>query len=112
MGGDSGELQYWWQVSWADLSPVIHDRINNRPKNYPEKLYINKLELAALVVNFFAASAALENYHMEFVWQPVLECRGDNTSTNCWYTKFLIANKYAGGLTKLLATGHKPWVSI
>ena len=107
MGGGSGELQYWWQVSWVDLDPDIHERINNRNKNDPEKLYINELELAALVVNFFAASAAYDNNHMEFAWQPVFECGGDNTSANCWYTKFSTANKFAGGLTKLLAMGQK-----
>ena len=40
----------------------------NRPKNHPEKLYINELELAALVVNLFAALVALENHHIEFAW--------------------------------------------
>ena len=70
-------------------------------------LYINELELATLVVNFFAASAALKYHRMEFAWQPVLECGGDNTSANCWYTKSSTANKYAGGLTKLLAMGQK-----
>ena len=107
MGGGSGELHYWWQVSWDDLDQEIHDRINNRQKNDPSKLYINKLGLAALVVNFFAASAAYDNNHMEFAWQPVFECGGDNTSANCWYTKFSTANKFAGELTKLLAMGQK-----
>ena len=66
MGGGSGELQYWWQVSWANLDPEIHNIIHNWPKKGPEKLYINKLELAALVVNFFAALVALKNHHMKF----------------------------------------------
>ena len=66
MGGGSGKLQYWWQVSWANLDPEIHNRINNHKKNDPAKLYINELELAALVVTFFAALAALNNNHMEF----------------------------------------------
>ena len=106
MGGGSGKLQYWWQVSWVNLDPEIHNRINNRKKKDPAKLYINKLELAALVVNFFAALAALNNNHIEFAWQPVFECGGDNTSANCWYPKFSTANKFAVGLTKILAMGQ------
>ena len=106
MGGGSGELQYWWQVSWVDLDQEIHNRINNCQKKDTAKLYINELELVALVVNYFAALVALDNNHMEFSWQLVLECGGNNTSANCWYTKFLTANKFAGGLTKLLVMGQ------
>ena len=66
MSGVSGELKYWWLVSWANLDPEIHNRINNCKKNDPAKLYIIELELAALVANFFAALAAYDNNHIEF----------------------------------------------
>ena len=102
MGSGRGELQYWWQVSWVDLDPEIHDRINNRKKKDLAKLYINELELAALVVNFFVALAALNNNHMEFTWQPVLECGGDNT-----FAKVLYPEQIRGRTNKTPRHGPK-----
>ena len=95
MGGGSGELQYWWQVCWKTWNPEIHRRINDLPKNHPDKLWINRLEFAAIIVNIFASSAALENQHMDFNWQPLVHMGGDNTSANFWATKFSNSNKFA-----------------
>ena len=107
MGGGSGELRYWWQVCWQTWNPEIHRRINDLPKDHPDKLWINELEFAAIVVNIFAASAALENQYMVFDWQSLLHMGGDNTSANCWTTKFSNSNKFARRLTKLLAMAQK-----
>ena len=68
MGGGSGELQYWWEVCWKTWNPEIHCRINDLPKDHPNKLWINELEFVAIVVNIFAASAALEYYYVQFDW--------------------------------------------
>ena len=64
MGGGSGQLQYWWQVCWKTWNPEIHRQINDLPLDHPDKLWINKLEFAAIVVNIFAASKALKSGHM------------------------------------------------
>ena len=107
MGGGSGQLQYWWQVCWKTWCPEIHRRINDLPKTHPDKLWINKLEFTAIIVNIFAASTALENGHMQFNWKPLLHMGGDNMSANCWATKFSNSNKFAKKLTKLLAMAQK-----
>ena len=44
---------------------------------------------------------------MVFNWQPLLHMGGDNTSANCWTTKFSNSNKFARRLTKLLAMAQK-----
>ena len=44
---------------------------------------------------------------MTFDWQPLLHMGGDNTSANCWTTKFSNSNKFARRLTKLLAMAQK-----
>ena len=44
---------------------------------------------------------------MVFDWQPLLHMGGDNTSANCWTTKFSNSNKFARRLTKLLAMAQK-----
>lgn len=95
MGGGSGQLQYWWQVCWKTWNPEIHRQINDLPKEHPDKLWINKLEFAAIVVNNFAASTAPKNHHMQFNWQPLLHMGGDNKSENCWATIFFNSNKFA-----------------
>ena len=56
---------------------------------------------------YFVASTALKNHHMQFNWQPLLHMGGDNTSANCWSTKFSNSNKFARRLTKLLAMAQK-----
>lgn len=99
-------LTYWWQLNWMDLHSELINRIHlNREDK--DKLWINELELAAIVVNLFAVSAAIEAGHLNVNWQPMLHCGGDNTSANCWAKKFSNSNKYARGLTKLLAMGQK-----
>lgn len=50
MGGYSADLGFWWQVKWSDLSEVIPQLIEDG------KISINVLELAAVVVNFFATA--------------------------------------------------------
>ena len=107
MGGGSGQLQYWWQVCWKTWCPEIHRRINDLPEKHPDKLWINELEFAAIIVNIFAASTALESGHMQFTWQPLLHMGGDNKSANCWATKFSNSNRFARKLTKLLAMAQK-----
>lgn len=67
MGEGSGELSFWWQVSWDVLDEKIHKHLN-LPKKHKDKLYINELELAAIVINFYATLAALENNHMVLEW--------------------------------------------
>ena len=106
MGGGSGTLTYWWQLSWMDLHPELINRIHLHKKD-KNKLWINELELAAIVVNLFAASAAINAGHLNVNWQPMLHCGGDNTSANTWAKKFSNSNKYARALTKLLAMGQK-----
>ena len=44
---------------------------------------------------------------MVFDWQPLLHMGGDNTSANCWTTKFSNSNKFARRLTKLLVMAQK-----
>ena len=44
---------------------------------------------------------------MQLNWQPLLHMRGDNTSENCWATKFSNSNKFTRKLTKLLAMAQK-----
>jgi len=107
MGGSSGQLQYWLQVCWKTWCPEIHRIINDLLKTHPVKLWINELEFAAIIVNIFAASTALENGQMLFNWQLLLHMGGDNTSANCWATKFSNSNKFARKLTKLLAMAQK-----
>ena len=106
MGGGSGELTFWWQVSWDDLDTEIYNRIN-LPIKHKDKLHINELELAAIVVNFYATLKALENRHLEFNWQPLLHCGRDSRSTNSWYKRFSKSNKFSVGQTKLVAIGQK-----
>lgn len=65
------------------------------------------MELAAIVVYLYAASVAIATGHMRFDWQPMLHCGGDNKSANQWAKKFSNSNKFAYGLTKLLAMGKK-----
>ena len=60
-----------------------------------------------IVVNIFTASAALENHHMQFNWQPLLNMGCDNMSANCWATKCFNSNKFARQLIKLLAMAKK-----
>ena len=60
-----------------------------------------------IIVNIFVALTALENGHMQFNWQPLMHMGGDNTSGNCWATKFSNSNKFARKLTKLLAMAQK-----
>ena len=59
----SGELTLWWQVIWDILDKEIHKR-NILPKRKKDKLYIKELKIAAIVANFYAASAAIENKHI------------------------------------------------
>ena len=93
MGVGSGQLQYWWQVRLEAMSPKIYHSINNPPKHHLDKLWINELESAAIVVNIFATSAALKNIHIDFDWQLLLNYGGDNKSANCWSTKFSNSKK-------------------
>lgn len=46
MGGGSGDLKFWFQISWCDLSANIWHQIQQR------RLHINVLELAAAVVAY------------------------------------------------------------
>ena len=78
MGRGSGTLTYWWQLSWMDLHPELIHRIHLN-KKYMDKIWINELELVAIVVNLFAASAVIEADHLNVNWQPMLHCGGDNT---------------------------------
>ena len=78
MGGYSGGLGYWWQASWTDLNPDIQKMIGNGD------IHINALELAAIVVNYYAAAQAFIQGHMTVRWQPKVHCGGDNTSANNW----------------------------
>ena len=107
MGDGSSELKYWWQVCWKTWNPEIHRWINDLPKDHPDKLWINKLKFTAIIVNIFAASAALESHHTEFNWQSLLHMGGENTSANCWASKFYNSNKFAQRLTKLLVMVQK-----
>ena len=97
MRGGSGQLQYWWQVRWETWSPKIYHHINELSKHHQDKLWTNELEFAAIVVNIFAALAVLvsvlENHHMDFDWQPLIHCGGDNKSAKCWSTKFSNSKK-------------------
>ena len=106
MGGGSRTLTYWWQLSWMDLHPELLNRIQLDKKD-KNKLWINELELAAIVVNLYAASAAIDAGHLNVNWKPMLHYGGDNTSANRWVKKFSNFSKYARGLTKLLAMGQK-----
>ena len=101
MGGYSGGLGYWWQASRTNLDPDIQKMIGNGD------IHINALELAAIVVNYYAAAQAFIQGHMTVRWQPKVHCGGDNTSANSWYSKFLNPNKQGRRLTKLLAMGQK-----
>ena len=89
-----------------DLHSEVLGRIQLDKKD-PKKLWIKELELAAIVVNLYAASAAINAGHLKVSWQPMLHCGGDNKSANRWEKKFSNSNKYARGLTKLLAIGQK-----
>ena len=73
----------------------IYCHINELPKHHPDKLWINELEFTAIVVNNFAASAALVNHYIDFDWQPLLYCSGDNKSENCCSFKFSNSNKFS-----------------
>ena len=64
MGGGSGPLTYWWQLCWSDLHHDILGRIH-QDKKARGKLWNNKLELAAIVVNLFAASAAIDAGYLQ-----------------------------------------------
>ena len=107
MGDGSGELQYWWKVCWQTWNREIHRQINDLPKHHPDKLWINNLEFAAIVVNIFATLVALENHHTDLDWHPLLHMGGDNTSAKCWSTKFSNSNKFVGQLAKLLTMAQK-----
>ena len=63
MDGGSGTLTYWWQLSWMDLHPKVLDRIQLDKKDL-KNLLINELKLAAIVVNLYAASAAIAEGHL------------------------------------------------
>ena len=53
---------------WMKLHPEILYRMAN-------KLWINKLELAAIMVNLYAATAVAKDIkHIVFDWQPMLYC--------------------------------------
>ena len=95
MGSSSCQLQYWWQGCWKTWCSEIHPRINELPKTHPDKLWINELVFAAIIINIFAASTALENGYIQFNWQPLLHMSEDNKSANCWATKFSNSNKLA-----------------
>ena len=107
MGGGSADLGYWWQISWMELDPEIVTCIQNGKDGKLPALYINELELAAAVVNYFAAAAVIKNRRTKFPWQPKVACSGDNTSANSWYNRFSNTNPQARKLTKLLALGQK-----
>ena len=79
MGGGSGTLTYWWQLSWMDLHPEVLGRIH-LDKIDPRKLWINVLELAAIVVNLYAVLAAIADGHLKVDWQPMLHYGGDKKS--------------------------------
>lgn len=50
----------------------LHPEILYRMAN---KLWINKLELAAIMVNLYAATAVAKDIkHIVFDWQPMLYC--------------------------------------
>ena len=67
MGGGLGTLTYWWQLSWMDLHPELVNRIHLNRKD-KDKLWINELELVAIVVNLFATSAAIKAGHLNVNW--------------------------------------------
>ena len=98
MGRGSGTLTCWWQLSWIDLHPEVLNRIQLDKKD-TKKLWINKLELAAIVVKLYAESAAIAAGHLNVDWQLMLHCGDDNKSVNCWAKKFSNSNKYSRGLT-------------
>ena len=106
-GGGSADLGYWWQIAWTDLDPEIVTRINNGKDGITPALFINELELAAAVVNYFAAATVIANRKSSFPWQPKVACSGDNTSANSWYKRFSTTNPQARRLTKILARGQK-----
>ena len=106
-GGGSADLGYWWQIAWTDLDPEIVTRINNGKDGITPALFINELELAAAVVNYFAAATVIANRKTSFPWQPKVACSGDNTSANSWYKRFSTTNPQARRLTKILARGQK-----
>ena len=79
-GRGSADLGYWWQIAWKDLDPEIVTRIQNGKDGITPVLFINELELAAAVVNYFAAATVIANGKTSFPWQPKVACSGDNTS--------------------------------
>ena len=102
MGGYSGGLGYWWQTSWMDRDPDIQTMIGEGD------IHINALELAGIVVNYYAAAQAFILGHMTVHWKYKAHCGGDNTSANSWYSKFSNPNKQGRRLTKLPDMEQKP----
>ena len=102
MGGYSGGLGYWWHANWTNLNLDIQKMIGNGD------IHINALELAAIVVNYYAAAKVFIQGHTTVRWQPKVHWGGDNTSAYRWYSKFWNPNKQERRLTKLLAMGKNP----
>ena len=56
MDGSSKELTFWWQLSWDDFDLEINHCIKF-PNKHINKLYINRLELAAIAVKCLSSSS-------------------------------------------------------
>ena len=100
-GGYSADLGFWWQIKWSDLSELIQQLIEE------EKLSINVLELAAIVVNFFATALHFKENPTKGGWHPKVYCQGDNVPAVSWYNRFSNPEPRARRLTKILAMGQK-----
>ena len=99
MGGGSGNLGFWFQLSWLELSPTVWDLIQ------AGKLHINVLELAVAVVAYWAGVVAITAKHLP--WQPSLADEGDNSVACHWYQKFSNCDPAARRLTNYLLWDRK-----
>ena len=97
MGGYSAQLDYWWQLNWAELNKALRTLFKNR------KISINVGELAAIIINYAAAVVAINQKQIMPEHQPRVLCGGDNTTSGQWYYKFSNPNPSAQRLTKIIA---------
>ena len=98
-GGYCAALNFWWQTPWSDFGEEVVQKILTK------EIHINVLELVAIVINYFAATAAFAKKDMK--WQPRVHCGGDNTTSLSWYKTFSNPNPRGRRLTKIMAEGHK-----